>query len=442
MVRVAAGRRRLRRRRLPRHRPAVRHARRGRGADRRGARRSGIRTIIDIVPNHVSDQHPWFVEALDGGPGLAERDRFWFRPGRGRRRRASRRTTGARTSATRRGPAPRTPTGRPATGTCTCSRRRSPTSTGTTPPCGPSTRTILRFWFDRGVGGVRIDSAALAIKDPTCPSSPTRSPPAAAPVRRPRRDARRLPRLAARSPTSYDPPRVLIGEVWLEDRDRFARYLRPDELHGAFNFDFLAAPWDADALRALHRRHPRHATRRSAPPRSGCCPTTTSPAPVTRYGREDTSFSFAAKRIGTPTDLALGDPPGPRRGRCSPPPCPARSTCTRATSSACPRSRTCPPTASRTRCTSSRAASTPAATAAGCRCRGRATTPPFGFSPPFATDEPWLPQPASWAALTVERRGCRSGVDALALPHDDRPAPRAPRRRRTADVAAERRRTC
>ena len=41
-----------------------------------------------------------------------------------------------------------------------------------------------------------------------------------------------------------------IGEVWLDDRERFARYLRPDELHGAFNFDFLACPWDAEALRS------------------------------------------------------------------------------------------------------------------------------------------------------------------------------------------------
>ena len=43
----------------------------------------GIRTIIDIVPNHCSDQHRWFAAALAAPPGSAERDRFWFRPGRG-----------------------------------------------------------------------------------------------------------------------------------------------------------------------------------------------------------------------------------------------------------------------------------------------------------------------------------------------------------------------
>ncbi|MDQ7993727.1 MAG: alpha-amylase family glycosyl hydrolase, partial [Propionicimonas sp.] len=43
----------------------------------------GIRTIIDIVPNHVSDQHPWFRAALAAAPGSPERARFWFHPGRG-----------------------------------------------------------------------------------------------------------------------------------------------------------------------------------------------------------------------------------------------------------------------------------------------------------------------------------------------------------------------
>ena len=43
----------------------------------------GIRIIIDIVPNHCSDEHPWFRAALAAGPGSPERERFWFRPGRG-----------------------------------------------------------------------------------------------------------------------------------------------------------------------------------------------------------------------------------------------------------------------------------------------------------------------------------------------------------------------
>ena len=49
----------------------------------------GIRIIIDVVPNHGSDQHPWFTEALAAAPGSAARGRFWFRPGRGASRRAA-----------------------------------------------------------------------------------------------------------------------------------------------------------------------------------------------------------------------------------------------------------------------------------------------------------------------------------------------------------------
>src|SRR6476660_5803198 len=47
------------------------------------ARALGIRTIVDVVPNHVSDQHPWFREALASTPGSPERTRFWLRHGRG-----------------------------------------------------------------------------------------------------------------------------------------------------------------------------------------------------------------------------------------------------------------------------------------------------------------------------------------------------------------------
>jgi alpha-glucosidase len=43
----------------------------------------GIKIIVDVVPNHASDQHPWFREALAAGPGSAARSRFWFRPGQG-----------------------------------------------------------------------------------------------------------------------------------------------------------------------------------------------------------------------------------------------------------------------------------------------------------------------------------------------------------------------
>ncbi|MBW8820842.1 MAG: alpha-glucosidase, partial [Streptomyces sp.] len=49
----------------------------------RDARALGLRTIVDLVPNHSSDQHEWFKRAVAEGPGSPLRDRYHFRPGKG-----------------------------------------------------------------------------------------------------------------------------------------------------------------------------------------------------------------------------------------------------------------------------------------------------------------------------------------------------------------------
>ena len=99
---------------------------------------------------------------------------------------------------------------------------------------------------------------------------------------------------------------MLVGEIWLPDAERFARYLRPDELHTAFNFDFLACPWEPG--RAAQRRST-SALAAHAPvdaPATWVLSNHDVTRPVTRYGRADTSFAFESKRAGTPTDLELG----------------------------------------------------------------------------------------------------------------------------------------
>lgn len=158
---------------------------------------------------------------------------------------------------------------------------------------------MLRFWFERGVSGVRIDSAALLAKDPALPDFAEGDP-------HPFVDRDELHDIyRAWRAIGDEYGGVFVGEVWLPDAERFARYLRPDELHTAFNFNFLACPWDAGLLRtAIDDTLSEHASV-GAPATWVLCNHDVTRT-VTRYGRAETGFDFGAKTFGTPTDLALG----------------------------------------------------------------------------------------------------------------------------------------
>ena len=271
----------------------------------------GIRTIVDVVPNHVSDQHPWFQAALAPPPGSAERARFWFHAGRGPH--GDEMPTGWPSNFS--GPVvdahhePRRHA--QASGTCTCSRRRSPTSTGTIRTSVAKHEEILRFWLDRGAAGIRIDSAALLVKDPTLPEVPSEPGPGEHPNtdRDELHDIYRSWRAIA---DEYPGTRILVGELWLPDAERFAMYLRPGELHTAFNFDFMSRPWDASGMRdSIDATLAAHAPVRA--PATWLVSNHDVTRPVTRYGQEDSSFAFVRKRRGTPTDLAPGTASGARR---------------------------------------------------------------------------------------------------------------------------------
>ncbi len=70
----------------------------------------------------------------------------------------------------------------------------------------------------------------------------------------------------------YDGERIFVAEAWTPTVERTANYVRPDELHQAFNFQYLSTPWDAVALRQDRRRVlGRDAPSVRRPP--GCCPT-------------------------------------------------------------------------------------------------------------------------------------------------------------------------
>ncbi|WP_406151293.1 glycoside hydrolase family 13 protein [Streptomyces sp. NBC_01012] len=258
------------------------------------ARALGIRTIIDIVPNHVSDRHSWFEAALAAAPGSPERELFHFRDGRGAHGEIPPNDWVSEFGGT--------PWTRLADGQWYLHlfAPGQPDLNWAHPAVRQEHEDVLRFWFERGVAGVRIDSAALLAKDPALPDFTAGSDPHPYIDRDELHDIYRSWRAIA---DTYDG--IFVGEVWLPDSERFARYLRPDELHTAFNFNFLACPWDARLLRStIDDTLAEHAPV-GAPATWVLCNHDVTRT-VTRYGREETGFDFAAKVFGTPTDLELG----------------------------------------------------------------------------------------------------------------------------------------
>jgi len=362
----------------------------------------GIRTIVDVVPNHVSNRHAWFQQALAAGAESPERERFWFREGRGDSGELVpnewpssfsgdtwTRTTNA--------------DGTPGEWYLHLFTPEQPDLNWDHPDVRREHEDVLKFWFDRGVGGVRIDSAALVVKDPALPEID--------PVAHYRQgehpnldrdglhDIYRSWRAIA---NSYEGSRVLVGEVWLADLERFALYLRPDELHTAFNFEFMNQPWNEPDLRkAIDGTLAAHAP--VGAPSTWVLSNHDITRPVTRYGRADSSFDFAKKRFGTPTDLAVGA----RRAR-------AAALLTAALPGALylyqgdelglpevediPLDRLDDPMHFRS------ARVDPGRD--GCRVPlpWSGAVAPYGFSPDGATAEPWLPQPTAFAGLTVEKQ--------------------------------------
>jgi alpha-glucosidase len=263
------------------------------------ARALGIRTIVDIVPNHVSNEHPWFRAALTSEPGSPERARFWFRPGKGAN--GEEPPNGWQSIF---GGSAWTRTGGDGEWYLHLFAPEQPDLNWTHEDVWAEHEEVLRFWFDRGAAGVRIDSAALLMKDPDLAEETAGAGPGEHPFtdRDALHDVYRRWRAIA---DSYEEPRMLVGEIWLPDADRFARYLRPDELHTAFNFDFLGCPWDSDRMRAsIDGALAAHAPVDA--PATWVLSNHDVTRPVTRYGRDDTSFAFESKREGTPTDLRRG----------------------------------------------------------------------------------------------------------------------------------------
>ena len=409
---LAAARPRLRRGRLPRRRPALRHPRRLRHPHRPRPR---PRPEADRRPR--AQPHLRRARLVPGGagagPGTPERDRYLFRTGRGRRRGAAQQL-GSPCSAARPGPGS-TDTD---SGTSTSSTPPSPTSTGATPRsrrlrgrpavlARPRRRRVPRRRGARAVqgGGAARPGPAEAVR--ACQRHRPRDGEPRAGRRAdvgPARGARRLPALAP------DPRRVRRRP------DGRRRGLVADRRSDGAVRASRRAPADLQLRAGCWRRGRRRPSARSSPPRwppstrcaprrPGCCPTTT--------------------WSGTPPATAAARrawrAPGRPRWRCWR--CPARPTSTRARSSASSRS-TSRRRTGRTRVVPHRRG----------RPRRLPGADPVGRRRPAVRlraghDQPWLPQPDDWAALTVEAQSGPTRLDAGVLP-GALAAPRGPRGRR------------
>ncbi|MGO1973414.1 MAG: glycoside hydrolase family 13 protein [Propionibacteriaceae bacterium] len=382
------------------------------------AHASGLRVLIDLVPNHCSSDHPLFRAALAAPPGSPERDLFIFREGKG--------------------PGGNEPPtnwtalfggsmwerviddGRPGQWHLHMFAPEQPDWNWENPAVAELFDEVLRFWFDRGVDGFRIDVADSMAKDLTFPDmeldprtgigtlekyegSPVFDQPHVHDIHR------RWRAIADEYAGSDRGPRIFVGESYLNPAHRLAAYVRPDELHTTFNFDALQCAWEADSQRRVIDAT-LDAMRQVGAPCTWVLSNHDSIRPVTRYGKEvsgqrhtDDGIDPASDPLpevleAMPTDVDLGR----RRARAAALlelSLPGGAYIYQGDELGLPEVEDLP----------DEARQDPTWLRSGHTVRGRdgcrvplpwsGTEAPYGFGP---AGEPWLPQPADWAPLTAQ----------------------------------------
>lgn len=220
------------------------------------AHRRGIKIILDYVPNHTSDQHPWFVESRSSRDNPKRDWYFWRDP----------KPDGSPPNnwgSIFGGPAW---TWDEATSQYYLHQflKEQPELNWRNPEARTAMLDVLRFWLDRGVGGFRIDVIGMLIKDeqlrdnPPNPNTGPALPPDDLYHRlRPvySQDQDEVHRVIGEIRRLLDEygERCAIGEVWYEDLARWIRFYGADGagLHLPFNFGLLRRPWGARGVRAL-----------------------------------------------------------------------------------------------------------------------------------------------------------------------------------------------
>jgi alpha-glucosidase len=187
----------------------------------------------------------WFKEALRAAPGSDARARYIFREGRAEGAEPPNNWASAFG-----GPAwtrVTEPDGEPGQWYLHLFDTSQPDLDWSNPEVGDEFESTLRFWLDRGADGFRIDVANALAKHSELPDLDDRFMHRLTEEGHPhwdRDEVHEVYRRWRRVAEEYDGDRAFVAEAWLRDPDRLARYLRPDELHTAFNFHFLLARWD------------------------------------------------------------------------------------------------------------------------------------------------------------------------------------------------------
>jgi len=210
----------------------------------------GMRLLMDMVANHCSDQHAWFQAALAATPGSPERARFLFRDGRG--------PTGDEPPNNWQSVFGGAAWTRVADGQWYFHAFDSsqPDFNWRNREVVEYFDDVMRFWFERGVDGFRIDVAHGLFKHEELPDwnddghnyAMWDQP-----------EVHEIYRRWRAIGDSYGPePKYFVGEIWVPSVESMSAYLQVDELHQAFSFDLLVQPWEASRMRdaidrALHQ---------------------------------------------------------------------------------------------------------------------------------------------------------------------------------------------
>ena len=218
------------------------------------AHRLGIRIIVDMVPNHTSSSHRWFRAALTAEPGDKARDRYIFRPGRGKNGELPPNDWESVFG----GPAwtrIAERTGEPGERYLHLFDPAQPDLNWRHPEVRAEHEDILRFWLDRGVDGFRIDVAHGMIKADGLPdvgySGQIEMLGSSVLPYFDQDEVHEIHRSWRKILDEYPGQRIAVAEAWAPSLERLAAYVRPDELHQAFNFHFLGTPWQRDELKKV-----------------------------------------------------------------------------------------------------------------------------------------------------------------------------------------------